>query len=83
VLLVIVLSLELDDFSGARALVARLDAELDTVAFVQIAIALGLDGRVMDENVLLAVLWRDEAEALLAVEKLDSTCDTVAHELLL
>lgn len=41
--------------------------------FVQGAEAISIDNRLMDENILTTVGWRDEAEALLGVEKLDGS----------
>src|SRR4029078_2085092 len=46
------------------------DVELDLLVLVQGLVALGLDGRVGHEDVVAAVLLRDEAETLLGVEPL-------------
>src|ERR1041384_2782152 len=48
------------------------DLELDRLAFAQRTVAVAGDAAVMDENVL-AVLLRDEAEALLVAEPLDGS----------
>src|SRR5438477_10903933 len=65
-----------------RALRALDHVELDLGAFTQGPMAaIGLDGAVMAEDVLLAVVTRDEAEALLVIEPLDRSCRT--HRLLL
>jgi len=48
------------------------DLELDFLALHQRAEARGVDGRLVDEEVLAARRRRDEAEALLRVEPLDS-----------
>lgn len=45
----------------------------DGLTFVQGAEALRVDDGLMDENVLGAIGWADEAEALLGVEKLDGS----------
>src|SRR6185295_14143644 len=75
------LVLERRDVLGGRALRALDHVELDLVAFLQAPVSLGLDGAVMAEDVLLAVVTRDEAEALFVVEPLDRSCRT--HRLLL
>jgi hypothetical protein len=59
------------DVLGFVALAALADVELDGLVVVEGLVALAHDVRVMDENVI-AALARDEAEALLAVEKLYS-----------
>src|SRR3954453_3198079 len=48
------------------------DVELDLLVLVQRLVAVGLDRRVVHEDVVAAVLLRDEAETLLGVEPLDS-----------
>src|SRR3954451_13372152 len=58
------------DVLRLRALRALRDVELDLLVLVQGLVALGLDGRVVHEDVVAAVLLRDEAEALLGVEPL-------------
>src|SRR3954467_13496629 len=52
------------------ALLALGDVELHTLVLVQRAVAVGLDGGEVDEDVGSAAVRRDEAEALLAVEPL-------------
>src|SRR5438094_167929 len=64
-----------------RALRALDHVELDLGAFTQAPMPIGLDGAVMAEDVLLAVVTRDEAEALVIIEPLDRSCRT--HRLLL
>src|SRR3954447_2296926 len=54
-----------------RTLRALRDVELDLLVLVQGLVALALDGRVVHEDVVAAVLLRNEAEALLGVEPLD------------
>src|SRR5690242_5260958 len=54
-----------------RALGALRDVELDLLVLVEGLVALRLDGRVVNEDVIAAVLLGDEAEALLGVEPLD------------
>src|SRR5215217_7582140 len=46
------------------------DVELNLLVLVQGLVALGLNRRVVHENVVAAVLLRDEAETLLGVEPL-------------
>src|SRR4051794_21517147 len=65
-----------------RALGALRDVELDLLVLVQGLVALALDGRVVHEDVVAAVLLRNEAEALLGVEPLDSALSH-AHLLLI
>src|SRR6185369_15794123 len=61
---------------GRRAILPLNHVELDTLAFGQRLEAAALNGGVMDEAVLLAVLTRDEAESLRVVEPLDGPGDT-------
>jgi len=57
--------------NNAVAINARLrDGELDLLALGEGAEALRLDGRLVDEEVLAAVLGGDEAEALGVIEPL-------------
>src|SRR5215212_3034237 len=58
------------DVLGGRALLALHDVELDGLALGEGLEAVALNGRVMDEAVLLAVRGGDEAEALGVVEPL-------------
>src|SRR3954470_23672687 len=60
-----------------RALGALRDVELDLLVLVQGLVALGLDRRVVHEDVVAAVLLRNEAEALLRVEPLNSALSHV------
>src|SRR5260370_42564918 len=53
-----------------RALRTLGDVELDLLVLVQRLVTLRLDRRVVHENVVAAVLLRDEAETLLGVEPL-------------
>src|SRR6478735_5265030 len=62
---------ERTDVLRLRALRALGDVELDLLVLVQRLVAVGLDGRVVHEDVVAAVLLGDEAEALLSVEPLD------------
>src|SRR5687768_10789545 len=61
---------ELRHVLGGRALLALDDLELDALALGERLEATALDGRVVHEAVLLAVLGRDEAKALGVVEPL-------------
>src|SRR4029453_14934185 len=56
---------------GCGALLSLHDVELDTVALDEASEAPALDGRLMDEAILLSVLTRDEAEPFRIVEPLD------------
>src|ERR1044072_9714351 len=58
------------DVLRLRALGALRDVELDLLVLVEGLVALRLDGRVVHEDVVAAVLLRNEAEALLGVEPL-------------
>src|SRR5918997_314569 len=62
------------DADGLRALVALLRLVLDARALGERAIAVGLDGRVMHEEVLRTLVGCDEAEALLVAEPLHGAC---------
>src|SRR3954452_24704280 len=59
------------DVLRLRALRTLRDVELDLLVLVEGLVALRLDGRVVHEDVVAAVLLRNEAEALLGVEPLD------------
>jgi hypothetical protein len=61
------------DVLGFLTLATRGDIELDTLALVERLIAVALDVGEMDEHVV-ALLSRNEAEALLGVEELHGTC---------
>src|SRR5215204_1280127 len=58
------------DVLRLRTLGALGDVELDLLVLVQRLVTLRLDRRVVHENVVAAVLLRDEAETLLGVEPL-------------
>src|SRR5687768_730955 len=62
---------ERTDVLRLGALGALGDVELDLLVLVQRLVAVGLDGRVVHEDVVAAVLLRDEAETLLGVEPLN------------
>src|SRR5690242_18894319 len=62
---------ERTDVLRLRALGALGDVELDLLVLVQRLVAVGLDGRIMHEDVVAAFLLRDEAETLLGVEPLN------------
>jgi len=49
------------------------DVELDALIVVKRAIAVRLNLRMMNEHILCAAVWSDEAEALIAVEPLDGS----------
>src|SRR5687768_2393446 len=74
-------SVDLGDVLRRRALLALDDVELDTLALRERAETAALDGRVVDEAILAAVLRRDEAEALLVVEPLHGAGGTHYHSL--
>lgn len=61
------------------AVVAGLDGELDGVALVQAAVAVGLDGGLVHEEVLAAILRGDEAEPLADVEPLHRPLHPLRH----
>src|SRR5215213_912721 len=64
---------------GLRTLLALDDLEADPLALVEALVAVHLDGRVVDEDVLTAVDG-DEAEALLGVEPLHGAkCHVCSH----
>ena len=48
--------------------VAGGDGELDAIAFVESAVTVGSDGRLVDEEIFAAIVGLDEAEALGVVE---------------
>src|SRR6478736_8148933 len=73
---------ERTDVLRLRALRPLGDVELDLLVLVQRLVALRLDGRVVNEDVVAAVLLGDEAEALLSVEPLHGALSH-AHFLLL
>ena len=50
--------------------VAGGDGELDAIAVVEGAVAVGCDGGLVDEEILAAVVGLDEAEAFAVVEPL-------------
>src|SRR6187401_256404 len=66
-----------------RALGTLRDVELDLLVLVEGLVALRLDGRVVNEDVIAAVLLGDEAEALLGVEPLHGALCHVLFLLLL
>src|SRR3954470_23165876 len=57
-----------------RALVTGLRLVLHARALGERAVAIGFDAGVVDEEVLAALIGRDEAKALLVTEPLDGTC---------
>src|SRR3990172_3248141 len=71
-----------NDLAGLQSLGAALDVELDPLAFVQRAIALGLNRGVVDKHVL-AAFTRDEAVPLGGVEPLDGALRSFVHSLFL
>jgi len=54
-----------------RALLTLGDVELHPLVLIEAAVAVGCDGRVVDEYVRAAAVLGDEAEALLGVEPLN------------
>jgi len=72
------LNVKLDYMGSLRALGAVLNRELHPIALEQVAIPFTLDGRVVDENVLLILaIGLDEAPTFPAVEPLDSASDSL------
>src|SRR6266480_3112031 len=65
------------DVGGARALGALLDLVLHLIVLLQRLEPARLDGREVHEEILAAVIGRDEAEALGVVEPLYGTCTHV------
>jgi hypothetical protein len=61
------------DVLSFLAFAAGANVELDAIALVERLVAIALDVGVVDEDVV-ALLARDEAEALLRVEELHGTC---------
>ena len=61
------------DVGGLHALGATDGVELDALAFLKGAEAIGLDGGVMDEQIGAVVVRGDEAEAFSVVEPLNGT----------
>src|SRR5262249_55962403 len=61
---------------GRRPLLPLHDVELDALTFGERLESIALDGRVMNEAVLLSILGRNEAEPLGIVEPLDRACRT-------
>ena len=59
-----------NDVLGLRALLALRDVEAHLLAFLELAEALGVDVRVVGEDVSAATVLLDEAEALFRVEPL-------------
>ena len=64
------LSAELGDVLSRWAFLALHDVELNALAFSQRLEAVALNGGVMNEAILLSVLWCDEAKAFGVVEPL-------------
>src|SRR3954469_25723375 len=62
------------DVRGARALGALLDLVLELVVILQRLETRRLNGGEVHEEILAAVVGRDEAEALLVVEPFNGTC---------
>src|SRR3954454_22446060 len=62
-----------DDVLRLRALLALRDVEADLLAFLELAVAMGGDVRVVGEHDGAAAVLLDEAEALFRVEPLDGT----------
>src|ERR1043165_3042407 len=69
-------SADLGHVLRGRAFLSLHNVELDLVTLGQRPEAAGLDGRMMDEAILLPALWRDEPEPLRVVEPLDRALGT-------
>jgi hypothetical protein len=65
------------DVLGLGTLGALREVELDLLVLVERLVAAGLDGGVVDEHVLAAVILSDEAETLFGVEPLDGSLSHV------
>src|SRR5215218_1507414 len=61
---------------SGRSLLALDGVELDLIAFSEGLETAALNRRMMDEQILRAILWRDETEALVVVEPLHCACRT-------
>ena len=58
---------------GLRAFLAACHVELDLLAIFEFAVAAGLDGGVVDEDVRTAAVLFDESESLIGVEPFDGS----------
>src|SRR3954451_14048208 len=65
------------DVLGLRTLGASGDVELDLLVLVERLVTAGLDGGVVDEDVLAAAVLCNETETLLGVEPLDGSLSHV------
>src|SRR5207344_2218529 len=65
------------DVAGLRAFLALRHVELDLLVLLQVAEPVACDRAVVHEDVGATVVLGDEAEALLAVEPLHSSCSHV------
>src|SRR4051794_15935229 len=65
------------DVLGLRTLGASGDVELDLLVLVGRLVAAGLDGGVVDEDVLAAAVLRNETETFFGVEPLDGSLSHV------
>ena len=72
--LLVQLSADNVEVRGLGALLALLDIVFDLRALIESAETLGLDCGVVNENICGLIVSLDEAEALVSVEPLDSTC---------
>ena len=70
---------ERTDVRGLRALLALTDLEADLLTIVEGLVALALDRREVNEQVLAAFGWGDEPVALVGVEPLDGALWHVMH----
>jgi hypothetical protein len=66
------------DVASLRSFGSLFNIELDLLTFLQVAVAIALNGGEMDENVLSAFAL-DEAEAFFTIEPLDGTSYTFRH----
>src|SRR5262245_60480327 len=67
-----------DDVAGLQAFGAAPDGKLDGLAFLQRAIAVGLDGGVMDENILSTFLGQ-KAVPFGGIEPLDGAYNSIVR----
>src|SRR5690606_9271567 len=66
-----------NDITCLRPLAHVYQIELHAVALVEIAVALAVDGRIMDKNLLPAIIWQDKTKPLDPVEPLHSATGSV------
>ena len=63
-----------DDVGRTRAFFALSDLELHLLAFIKSGVTFSLDFRVMNEQILAAIVWSDKSEAFFPVKPFYCTC---------